>query len=78
MFGLGTQTPTPRVPENGVPGSMQPKMCVVCLGLDVAVGWGFTGVWNLQLVLKMHQAKPGIPAGFPTVPSNWKATDCFL
>ena len=27
---------------------MQPKLCVVCLGLDVAAGLGFTAGWTLQ------------------------------
>ena len=48
MFGLGTPTPRLRGHINVVPGSTQPKPCVVCLGLDVAVGldWGFAAVWG--------------------------------
>ena len=74
MFGVGTQLPESGGHINVVLGSMQPKLCVICTGLDVAAayclaagwgfatGWGFAAAGTLQWVLKMHRAKPGTPA----------------
>ena len=42
MFGLGTPTTRVRGPKDWVPGYNLSKLSVVCLGLDVAAGQGFT------------------------------------
>ena len=65
MFELGTPTPRVRGLENGVPGSMQPKMCSglpgfgCCSGLRLYRGLEFAaGVENAP-------GKAGYPCWFP-------------
>ena len=33
-------------PKNGAPGYNLPQLRVLCLGLDVAAGWGFAAGWG--------------------------------
>ena len=44
MFGLGTLLSGSGGPKNWVPVDVQPKPCVVCLGLEDAAGRMFQGL----------------------------------
>ena len=55
-----------------VPGSVQPKPCVICPGLDVAVGWGFAAVRDFAAGLEFAAGVENAPVSYMHKPTNYR------